>query len=126
MTTTTSFRPRDGSEGGTVPDTTLDAVTAAVERAALAAPALAAVAPGTRRGWLGAVADALEARRRELVALADEETALGVERLTGEVTRTAGQLRFYGDVAAEGSYLGISVDSAGLSRYETQVSAPLL
>jgi len=112
MTTTTSFRPRDGSVAGLVPDTTADAVSAALERAAAAAAALAGVSPGTRRGWLRAVADAIEAHRGELVALADEETALGVERLTGEVARTAAQLRFYGDVAADGSYLGITVDSA--------------
>ena len=112
MTATTSYRPRDGSAAGTVPDTSPDAVAAAVERAALAAPVLGAVAPQLRRGWLNDVAVALEAHRDELVALADEETALGADRLTGEVTRTAGQLRFYGDVAAEGSYLGLTVDSA--------------
>jgi NADP-dependent aldehyde dehydrogenase len=112
VSTTTSFRPRDGSVAGLVPDTTPDAVAAAVERAVVAAPALASVAPGARRVWLRAVADALEVHRGELVALADEETALGVERLTAEVARTAGQLRFYGDVAADGSYLGITVDSA--------------
>jgi NADP-dependent aldehyde dehydrogenase len=112
VSTTTSFRPRDGSVAGLVPDTTPDAVAAAVERAVVAAPALASVAPGARRVWLRAVADALEVHRGELVALADEETALGVERLTVEVARTAGQLRFYGDVAADGSYLGITVDSA--------------
>ena len=112
MTTTTSFRPRDGSVAAAVPDTTSDAVAAAVERAALAAPVVGAVPPHLRRRWLNAVADALEANRAELVALADEETALGADRLSGEVTRTAGQLRFYGDVAAEGSYLGLTVDSA--------------
>ncbi|OIJ94645.1 aldehyde dehydrogenase [Streptomyces colonosanans] len=83
-----------------------------VEQAAQAAPAVAAVSPERRRTWLRAVADGLESHAEELVALADEETGLGAVRLTSELARTAGQLRFYGDVAAEGSYLGVTVDEA--------------
>ena len=66
--------------------------------------------PGAAR--LAAMPSPTPSRRTgdELAALADRETALGVERLTGEVTRAAGQLRFYGDVAVEGSYLGVTVD----------------
>jgi NADP-dependent aldehyde dehydrogenase len=45
-----------------------------------------------------------------LVKLAELETALGYTRLTAEVSRAAGQLRFYGDVAAEGSYLAATID----------------
>src|SRR5262249_43221645 len=49
------------------------------------------------------------------IAIADKETALGLPRLTGELARTAGQLRFYADVAAEGSYLDATIDSATAS-----------
>jgi NADP-dependent aldehyde dehydrogenase len=43
-------------------------------------------------------------------------------RLTGELARAAGQLRFYGSVAAEGSYLRATIDTdPGLAR----VSVPL-
>ncbi len=107
-----SFDPRTGRVNGTVKETTTDQVATTVQAAVEAAADVAAASPAVRRGWLYAVADALTARLPELVDLADRETALGVVRLTGEVLRTASQLRFYGDVAAEGSYLGVSLDSA--------------
>ena len=62
----------------------------------------------------------------ELVALADRETALGVARLTGELARTAHQLRFYADVAVEGSWLAVTVDhAAGAAPDLRRVRVPL-
>ncbi|GAB7004871.1 aldehyde dehydrogenase (NADP(+)) [Nocardioides sp. AN3] len=107
-----SFDPRSGASNGTVPSSTLEEVDAVVRRAAAAAAAVAAASPDERRHWLCAVADALEANAAELADLADSETGLGLPRLTGEVARAAGQLRFYGDVAAEGSYLRAALDHA--------------
>ena len=69
-----------------------------------------AASPRERRGWLHAVAAGLVANTTEGVGLAETETALGYTRLTSEVSRAAGQLRFYGDVAAEGSYLAATID----------------
>lgn len=109
---TASYDPRTGGVVATVADTTPDELRRVVGAAAAAAPVLAATSPAERRRWQVAVADALESHRDELARLADRETALGLERLAGEVTRAAGQLRFYGDVAAEGSYLGVTVDEA--------------
>jgi len=111
-TATRSFRPYDGRPAGTVPDTTPAEVHAVVRAAAAAAPAIAETSPAERRRWLYAVAAAVEEHTEELVGLADEETALGATRLRSEVSRTAGQLRFYGDVVVEGSYLGVTIDSA--------------
>jgi NADP-dependent aldehyde dehydrogenase len=54
----------------------------------------------------------LEKDRANLVAIADDETALGAARLEGELTKTIAQTRFYGDVAVEGSYLGLAIDDA--------------
>jgi NADP-dependent aldehyde dehydrogenase len=110
--TVLSHDPRTGAPLTSVRETPPEGVRAVVAAAAAAAPAVAAAGPADRRRWLYAVAGALEAHRDELVALADQETALGETRLAGEVDRTAGQLRFYGDVAVEGSYLGVTVDSA--------------
>jgi NADP-dependent aldehyde dehydrogenase len=110
--TDTSFDPRTGDQVAAVDGTPPGEVTAAVRAAAVVAPIVADVAPTTRRAWLFAVAEGLEAHRDELVALADLETALGVERLTGELARAAAQLRFYGEVAVEGSYLGLTIDEA--------------
>ena len=109
---TTSHDPRTGEPVSTVEDTTADELAAVTRRAAAAAPVLAATSPAVRRGLLRAVADSLEQHRDELAALADRETALGLPRLTAEVTRTADQLRFYGEVAVEGSWLGVTVDEA--------------
>ncbi len=64
-----------------------------------------------RARWLTAIADALEAARDELVAIAREETHLSEARLNGEVSRTATQLRFFAGVVREGSYLEATLDS---------------
>jgi NADP-dependent aldehyde dehydrogenase len=94
---------------------TPEAVRAAVTTAAGAAAELAALPPVVRRWLLNALADALEseATAAALVQVADQETRLGSVRLTGELARCANQLRFYGEVAAEGSFLDVAVDHAG-------------
>ena len=112
MSVTTSFSPYDGLPVGGVQDTTPDDVEQAVARAADAAGAVAAVPPEARLAWLEAVASTLDKHADELVALADRETGLGAARLAAEVARAAGQLRFYGGVAAEGSYLEVAIDDA--------------
>ena len=112
MSGTTSFEPRTGSVAGTIAETTKEALTRILEQARSAAPQLAASPPTERSAWLYAIAEALEQHVDELVEIADRETALGEQRLTGEVARAAGQLRFYADVAAEGSYLDVTIDDA--------------
>lgn len=104
------YNPRSGAVVSTAHETRSHELDAVVDRATQAASLGAAASPRERRRWLCEVADALEGHRDELAALADAETALGVERLAGEVTRTANQLRSYGDVAVEGSYFGVTVD----------------
>ncbi|MBC3993180.1 aldehyde dehydrogenase family protein, partial [Streptomyces sp. AC563] len=47
-----------------------------------------------------------------VVAVADAETALGPGRLTGELARTAYQLRSFADVVDEGEYLDVTIDHA--------------
>lgn len=81
-------------------------------RAAAAAPAWAAVPPRKRAAALVAAADALLEARHELVAVAMRETGLGEARLTGELTRTAVQLRLFADVVVDGSYLDVRIDDA--------------
>jgi NADP-dependent aldehyde dehydrogenase len=113
----TSFSPRTGERVRSAAPTTsseLDAITAT---ATAAARVLTGTSPAERCRWLYALADALEEHLEELVTLADLETALGRQRLTLELGRTIGQTRFYGDVAVEGSFLGLAVDDAiGLVR----------
>lgn len=124
--TTTSYSPREGSVLGEIEDSTADQLASALSRAASAARRVGDAAPAERQAWLCAVADALEAHEDELARLADSESALGLERLTGEVRRAAGQLRFYASVAAEGAYLGVTVDEpTGLTPRLVRINRPL-
>lgn len=126
MPPTTSFYPVDGQILGSVRNSRPDEVDAVVELAAAAAPVLAGLSPATRQVWLGAIAETLECHRDELGRLADAETGLGLRRLVGEIDRAAAQLRFYGSVAVEGSYLAVTVDSATETNPRlVRVNAPL-
>ncbi|MFW6693267.1 aldehyde dehydrogenase family protein [Streptomyces sp. MAR4 CNX-425] len=84
----------------------------ALAAAAAAEEAVADASPAERAGWLGAVADALDAAAGELIPLAGEETHLAEGRLRGELTRTTFQLRFLAGVAAGGDQLRATVDRA--------------
>jgi NADP-dependent aldehyde dehydrogenase len=64
----------------------------------------------TRASWLEALADALDANADEFVALADTETHLGTQRLTGELARTSAQLRLFAGVVREGAFLEVTID----------------
>jgi len=107
------YDPRTGQPtGDPVPPTTDDEVDALVEEAVVAFPAWAGSAPAVRADVLGEVAAALDAQAVELVAVADAETALGTERLTGEVARTTGQLRLFAGVLRDSGYLDPVVSPA--------------
>jgi len=110
--TVVSHDPRTGRPLPPVEDSTADELDAAVDAASRAARAVAGSPPSVRQTWLRAVADALESEADELAGVADTETALGRTRLTAEVHRAAWQLRFYADVAGEGSFLGATIDRA--------------
>src|SRR6201995_2586125 len=108
------FNPRTGKPTGEpVAETTEAEVNAAVEAAAEALPAWDALDDEARARALEAIADALDGHAAELVALADEETALGETRLTGEVGRTTGQLRLFAGVLRDGGYADIAESPAG-------------
>lgn len=108
----TSWNPRTGESNGEVPTTPDDQVEATLAAADAAASGVAAASPEQRATWLRAVAGAIEEPTvaSELVEIADRETALGRARLQSELGRAAAQLRFYADVAREGSYLRAAID----------------
>jgi NADP-dependent aldehyde dehydrogenase len=114
MADVVSIDPRTGEAVEVVAEETS---TAEVERlcaaALAAAPALEGLGRPRRAALLGALADALEARREDVVAVADRETGLGPTRLNGELTRTCYQLRLFGEVLTEGSYLEATIDHPG-------------
>lgn len=75
----------------------------AVVRAAHAAFGEWAASNGAKRAaLLRGLADGLECEREKLIALADQETALGPARLNGELDRTTFQLRRFADIAQRG------------------------
>jgi NADP-dependent aldehyde dehydrogenase len=106
----TSRDPRTGAKRGQVEHTEPVQVARLVMAAAAVADEVAATAPSQRSRWLGAVADTLEQHRPELAELADEETALGLDRLLGEVGRAADQARFYASVGVEGGWAQVTID----------------
>ena len=114
MTDVVSIDPRTGEVVEVVaPETTTEEVDRLCTAALAAAPGLDALGRAGRAALLRALADALETRRDDVVAVADRETALGPTRLNGELTRTCYQLRLFAEVIEEGSYLEATIDSAG-------------
>ncbi len=66
----------------------------------------------TLADFLDTVAEEVESRSDLLIVTADQETALGVPRLTGELARTTGQLRAFSTLLREGSYVEAVIDTA--------------
>jgi NADP-dependent aldehyde dehydrogenase len=106
-----SVDPRSGKQREQVAvEATAQDVDAAVRAAAAALPALAD--RSVRSRLLRAGAGLLEKHAERVVASADAETALGIPRLTGELARTAFQLRTFADVVDEGAFLDVIIDHA--------------
>jgi acyl-CoA reductase-like NAD-dependent aldehyde dehydrogenase len=103
MTVLQSFRARTGEPlGAPLVASTPQQIDAAVQAAAEAFEGWQSSDGATRGALLRALAQALEGDREALVALADDETALGTVRLNGELDRTAFQLRRFADIAERG------------------------
>ncbi|MES1195299.1 MAG: aldehyde dehydrogenase family protein, partial [Opitutus sp.] len=84
----------------------------AVQLATTAAPVWAKLPGAARNKFLNTIAEKLEIRSAELVARAMQETGLPEARLKGEVTRTAGQLRLYGETAQRGDWVDARIETA--------------
>lgn len=87
----------------------LEAIAA---RAAKAAPLWAATPPRERAKAIVAAADALLAAQSTLVATAMVETGLTEARLSGELKRTAVQLKMFAETVVDGTYLDVRIDEA--------------
>ncbi len=108
-----SHAPRTGQQASGIPHSSPESLLSTVGAAADAAEELAGTAPATRRRWLIALADALEANAEGLIALADDETALGAPRLRGELAKTAANARYYGAVGEAGTWMRARVERPG-------------
>ncbi|MEP6598441.1 MAG: aldehyde dehydrogenase (NADP(+)) [Actinomycetota bacterium] len=112
-----SHDPRSGERRGEpIAATTTAELDAVVHGAHAARAAWADATTAERADVLDAIAAALETAGADLVAVADAETALGKVRLRGEVARTTGQLRMFGDVLREGDYVAAMLSPANETR----------
>jgi NADP-dependent aldehyde dehydrogenase len=104
--------PRTGEDGHDYREGTRADVDEAVTAAARAAhdPALADAA--RRAALLRGIAQGLEDRQVEVIASAGAESGLPEARLTGELARTAGQLRAFADVIEAGDHHDAIIDTA--------------
>ncbi|GDY33025.1 aldehyde dehydrogenase (NADP(+)) [Gandjariella thermophila] len=110
--TVQGYDPRTGQPvGDPVESTSDDGVDAVCRAAAEAAGPWSARSAAERATMLNRVADALDDAADALIAVADTETALGRPRLTTELKRTTNQLRLFGEVLHEGSYVEATIDS---------------
>ena len=112
----TEFQAFDPARGVHFEPSFSAATAADVERAVLlaaaAAPVWAKLAGIQRNKFLRAIADNLTAKSADLVARAMLETGLPEARLRGEVARTCGQLRLYGETAERGDWLDARIETA--------------
>ncbi|MFE9727758.1 aldehyde dehydrogenase (NADP(+)) [Streptomyces sp. NPDC005794] len=110
-----SVDPRTGNPREQV---AVEATAEEVDRAVRAAHAVrGALADRTvRAAFLRTAADLLTEAQEHVIEAADAETALGPARLTGELARTAAQLRAFAEVVDEGAYLDIHIDHEDGSR----------
>nr|WP_263168259.1 aldehyde dehydrogenase family protein [Streptomyces sp. SCSIO ZS0520] len=106
-----SVDPRTGTRREQV---AVESGAAEVDRAVRAAAGAAeALRDRVRRAaFLRLAAAALEGAEDEIVPLADAESALGAPRLSGELARSAYQLRSFAEVVETGGYLGLRIDHA--------------
>lgn len=93
-------------------DSTAADVDAAARAAQAAFATFGASDIATRAKLLRGLADALEANRERLVALADAESHLGPARLNGELDRTTFQLRGFATHVEQGAAFAFTDDPA--------------
>ncbi len=108
-----SVDPRSGREGEvSFVEATPAEVADAAASAARAFQDWRSAGPRGRATLLRAAATRLAEQRASIVSVADMETALGPDRLNGELDRTTGQLRAFADLLDEGSYVSATISPA--------------
>ncbi|MFY1616167.1 aldehyde dehydrogenase family protein [Micromonospora sp. WMMD736] len=113
MNVVSTVDPRDGKRRPTdLTETDEPRVDAIAGQASRATRWLADLGRHGRAELLDAIADALQARRADLVAAAEAETGLAHARLDTELTRAAVQFRMFGDVLRDGAYVEAAIDHA--------------
>jgi NADP-dependent aldehyde dehydrogenase len=105
--------PRTGETGGRLYlNANFSEIHRAVRAALTAYEVMRSYPAAKLADLLDAIAGEIEALGDDLLTLADQETGLGLPRLTGERARTTGQLRKFGALLREGSYVEAIIDRA--------------
>ena len=116
----TTFRAMNPLTGQAVPPDFHGANVADVDRAArMAESAFRSYSRWTvkqKAKLLTQIASAIEALGQELIDRTALETALGQDRLKGELARTCNQLRLFASVIEEGSWVNARIDLADPNR----------
>jgi NADP-dependent aldehyde dehydrogenase len=91
-------------------------VQTAAELAAKAFDEFGHWAPKRRAELLRRIADLLESNAKAIIERANQETALPPARLEGEMARTCGQLRLFGNLIEEGWWVDARIDHGNPDR----------
>jgi NADP-dependent aldehyde dehydrogenase len=112
-----AFAPQEGNElEPAFDEATSETIDRALASAEAAFVAFRAASPTARAGFLDRIAEEILALGDELIDRARRETALAVDRLTGERMRTVNQLRLFAEVVREGSWVEARLDRAQPAR----------
>ncbi|MEO8100367.1 MAG: aldehyde dehydrogenase (NADP(+)) [Acidobacteriota bacterium] len=90
----------------------IEQVNAAAEAAEAAFEGYSSLLPADIAAFLEKIAEEIVAIGDELLTCAAAETALTIDRLTGERGRTINQLRMFAEVARQGTWKDVRVDPA--------------
>lgn len=115
--TFTGVNPADGTAlPGEFHSASMAEVDAAGQLAGKAFTVYSQWSGARRAAFMNRIAELLESVAKEIVARAQQETALAEARLQGELVRTCFQLRQYGQAAASGLCAGARIDHADPNR----------
>jgi NADP-dependent aldehyde dehydrogenase len=98
--------------GNLIAEWDLVQTSAAIKAADSVKAKLSSTNPTQRAALLNAIADAIEEQKEKLAETANQETALPMARLTGEVMRTVIQIRAFANLVKSGGHLLPVIDLA--------------
>ena len=111
--TFTAVNPATGQAvGGPIAENNFEEVSAAMAAAHKVKEKFAATTPTQRAALLNAIADSIESQKEKLADISNQETALPIARVTGEVMRTVIQIRAFAELVKTGGHLLPIIDLA--------------
>ena len=111
--TFTAVNPATGQAvGEPIAENNFEEVSAAIAAAHKVKEKFAATTPIQRAALLNAIADSIESQKEKLADISNQETALPIARVTGEVMRTVIQIRAFAELVKTGGHLLPIIDLA--------------